>query len=83
MTIRSRIKKLEALPVRRHAFMDSMEEITPEEAENAYNKIMNGPSSPFFAIISKGRIPLQDLSEAEFIWIYKECADLNPVIVTT
>jgi hypothetical protein len=82
MTIRSRIKKLEALPVKQHAFMDSMAEITLEEAENAYDRIMTGPHPPLFATTAKGRIPFQDLSEAEAARIYSQYAQGNIEIIT-
>jgi hypothetical protein len=53
LTIESRLKKLEAWPKKCHAFMNSMEEITQEDAESAYNKLMTDPHPPLFAITAK------------------------------
>ncbi len=82
MTIRSRLKKLEALPMERRAFMHNMAEITTEQAESIYNEVMNGPSSPLFARTLKGKVSINELPEQELCRIYKEYADGNYEIIT-
>ncbi|MDY0222532.1 MAG: hypothetical protein RBR67_15480 [Desulfobacterium sp.] len=83
MTIELRLKKLEAWPKKCHAFMNSMEEITQEDAESAYNKLMTDPHPPLFAITAKGRIPFEDLSEAKTSITYSQYTQGNLEIITT
>jgi hypothetical protein len=82
MTISSRLKKLEALPVNRHAFMDRMTEISSDQAEEIYDQVMNGPSPPLFARTRYGTVPFQDLSEEEIARIYSQYANGNLEIIT-
>jgi hypothetical protein len=82
MTISSRLKKLEALPVNRHAFMDRMTEISSDQAEEIYDQVMNGPSPPLFARTRYGRVSFNELTDAEIRRTYKEYADGNFEIIT-
>ncbi|MEX1313822.1 MAG: hypothetical protein AB1Z38_06585 [Desulfotignum sp.] len=82
MTIRSRLKKLEALPMERHAFMDSMANITTEQAEKTYNGLMGGSHPPLFAMTNNGKVPINELPEQKLGRIYKEYADGNFEIIT-
>jgi hypothetical protein len=81
MTIETRIKKLEALRVKRHAFMDSMAEITTENAEKTYNELMSESPPPLFARTQKGTVPINELSEQELGQIFKEYANGNLEII--
>ena len=82
MTIRARIKKLEALPVKRHAVIDSMAEITTEQAEKTYNELMGESHPPLFAMTNNGKVPINELPEQELGRIYKEYPDGNFEIIT-
>jgi len=82
MSIKSRIKKLEAMPVKRPASMVSMAEISPNQAQKIYNEVMNRQSPPLFARTRYGTVPLKELSEQELGQIYKEYADGNLEIIT-
>jgi hypothetical protein len=82
MTIKSRIKKLESVPMKHHISMDSMAEISPKQAEQIYDQVMNGPSPPLFARTRYGTVPFKDLSDAESGRIYKEYANGNIDTIT-
>jgi len=62
--------------------MDSMAEISPEQAEKIYNQVMAGPSSPFFVRTQKKTVFINDLSELELGRTYKEYANRNLEIIT-
>jgi hypothetical protein len=82
MTIRSRIKKLESVPMKHLISMDSMAEISPKQAEQIYDQVMNGPSPPLFARTRYGRVSFNELTDAEIRRTYKEYADGNFEIIT-
>lgn len=82
MTIRSRIKKLESLPMKHHISMDSMAEISPEQAEKIYNQVMNGPNPSLFARTRHGTVPINELTDAEIRRTYTAYADGNLEIIT-
>ncbi len=82
MTIKSRIQRLEALPVRQSFLINSMAEISTEQAEKTYRELMAGPHPHLFVKTNTGKVSINELPEQELGRIYKEYANGNLDTIT-